>query len=540
MTGHPAKAFSKVKFNISTRLFLSHFLVVVLICGTAGTYLYRTAYEEAFNQIRARLLSSALLVSDSLEPYSKKLQDLRKPEDSNLESYQNILKFLRQIKKRNPEFAYVYLMRKDGDIVRFVVDSDATSEQAEIGQRYEETTPALWRGFYTASSESSIVYDKWGSFLSGYAPVGDSGEYLLGVDMREKTVQEQLWRFQLTSIICLVTAVLFSLVFSHLVSGYLVRPIRSLIRNCEKVVSGQNADNLPNIYGDELGTLVTSFNRMLENLLVSREKEREAAEALRKLNKELEKRIIDRTTELTLAEKNLRELNAGKDRLFSIIAHDLNSPLQAMMGSAELLSSQINDLTPQEITEFAQKLYLSSQNLSELLNQLLSWSRLQVKQMSFQPEKLDLSELARTAAQITHFNMEAKAIRFHAKLPETCPYHGDKQMLGVVLRNLLSNAVKFTFHQGTISLTLVAEANHIRVAITDSGVGISPDRLPNLFTLKFQQSTPGTQHEPGTGLGLLLVKEMIERHGGSIAVQSEIGKGTTFTVVLPLATEIVS
>jgi hypothetical protein len=181
-----------VKLNISTRLFLSHFLVVLLICGTAGTYLYNTAYEESFNQIRTRLLSSALLVSDTLEAFNFSIHRLRKPQDSNIGEYQDILLLLREIKGRNPDFAYIYLMRKDEDSVRFVVDSDESSEQASIGQRYEETTPALWKGFYEATAESTIVHDKWGSFLSGYAPVGDSGDYLIGIDMRETTVENQM------------------------------------------------------------------------------------------------------------------------------------------------------------------------------------------------------------------------------------------------------------------------------------------------------------------------------------------------------------
>jgi signal transduction histidine kinase len=523
-----------VKLNLGTRLFISHFLAVALICGAAGTYLYYTAYHSSLDQIRLRLLTSAGLVSDTMGAVSYAWEEIQAPSDAGHPDYQKALSVLRDLKERNQDFAYLYIMRLEGESVRFVVDSDIPPHQALPGTLYPNPTVSMRAGFNQKVADPTITEDAWGHTISGYAPLGTTGRYLIGIDMRSNSVQENLASLHLAGAISLAATIILALFFSRTVSGYLVKPIRCLIRNCEKLASGKKADHLPQTYGDELGTLVTAFNRMLENLLVSRAQELEAKQTLLEVNAHLEKRVVERTAELTKAEESLREINATKDRLFSIIAHDLNSPLGGITGYAELLALKIDKLSTPDIRKFSAQIYASSKSLADLLSQLLSWASLQINQMPFQLLLLDLSELTQRAIAIIQLNATFKNIQVSAVLPPTCPFWGDNQMVGIIIRNLLSNAVKFTPPGGEVKVMLVRESQQIKLTVADSGVGMEASRLATLFTLATQQSTLGTQDERGTGLGLILVKEMVEKHQGSIEAHSRVGLGTTFTVTFPM------
>lgn len=238
-------------------------------------------------------------------------------------------------------------------------------------------------------------------------------------------------------------------------------------------------------------------------------------------------------------EQELEELNHQKNRFFSIIAHDLRSPFNSILGFSEILADADRKLPPEKTREYAQVIRETARNVFELLEQLLEWARLQMNRVTFEPGPLDLREASRLAASATQAQAEQKGVAVSVDMPSLLA-HADAGMIETVLRNLLGNAVKFTPSGGRISIVAgetdaATDAGMVALAVRDTGVGMTEEQIDGLFRLDRHQSTPGTDNEPGTGLGLLLCRELIDKHDGRIRVESEPGTGTTFTIVLPAA-----
>jgi two-component system, cell cycle sensor histidine kinase and response regulator CckA len=239
-------------------------------------------------------------------------------------------------------------------------------------------------------------------------------------------------------------------------------------------------------------------------------------------------------SERKIVEDTLRELNANKDRFFSIIAHDLNNPFQGILGFTELLSESIDDMSKEEILDYAQKLNESTKNIFQLLQQLLSWSRLQIGHMQYRPSLQEFWELAEFNTHLIKHQAEEKGITVENTVHPESYLFCDPNMVNTILRNLLSNAVKFTSRGGQITVSSRLDDEWLRIQVKDTGVGMSPATVGNLFKLGGgTTSSLGTKQEAGTGLGLILAKEMIERHGGQMTVQSVEGVGSSFHFNLP-------
>ncbi len=230
--------------------------------------------------------------------------------------------------------------------------------------------------------------------------------------------------------------------------------------------------------------------------------------------------------------KQLTDLNATKDKFFSIIAHDLKSPFNAIMGFSELLTDQIEVKDYEGIDEYAKIIGQSSQRAMDLLASLLDWSRLQTGRMEFNPENFELVDLIIENKVLLDDIATQKAITIKKTLPHNLAVFADKPMISTVLRNLISNAIKFTRQGGEIVISAEKRENEILVSVNDNGVGISPKRFKGLFRIDESDSTTGTNNERGTGLGLILCKEFVEKHHGSIWAESEEGKGSTFYFTL--------
>lgn len=238
--------------------------------------------------------------------------------------------------------------------------------------------------------------------------------------------------------------------------------------------------------------------------------------------------------ELAASELQLKELNASKDKLFSIIAHDLRSPFHALLGMSELLATEINEFSKEEIAKFSHELNNSLKNQFKLLENLLEWSRLQTGRMQCAPAKINLLDKVNDVIALLSGNMLKKNISFENSVLDNAFVFADANMLRSILQNLLANAIKFTKHGGVIQVGATPQKDKtVRVFVKDNGVGINPEHLKKIFRTDSTVTTTGTENEKGTGLGLLLCKEMIERHGGTISVKSELDKGTTFTFTLP-------
>lgn len=229
----------------------------------------------------------------------------------------------------------------------------------------------------------------------------------------------------------------------------------------------------------------------------------------------------------------LSQLNADKDRFFSIISHDLRGPFQAVVGYAELLMMRLGNARLQEINLLAQKLHQSAKNTYHLLENLLQWSRMQRGRMPYEPQAVGLADLVENTTSLLGNHANNKEIDLQAEIPETVEIHVDLNMIDAVIRNLTSNALKFTESGGVVKIEALENGPFVEVAISDTGVGLSAEDVAKLFRMDTHHSTSGTADEEGTGLGLILCKELVENHGGKIWMESELGVGTTVTFTVP-------
>ena len=237
------------------------------------------------------------------------------------------------------------------------------------------------------------------------------------------------------------------------------------------------------------------------------------------------------------SETKLRQLNADKDRFISILSHDLRSPFNNLLGLSEVLLGDIRKINIDEIEDFAKNINKSARNAYNLLEDLLMWARSQQGSIPFKPQNLSLSATCENILEILNPNAKAKNITINYSATEHITVFADGDMLKAVLRNLVSNAIKFTNKKGTININATQTDSNVTISISDNGIGIKPDNLVKLFDISEVLSTTGTAKETGTGLGLLLCKEFIEKHGGKIWVESEVGKGSDFKFTLPIFTE---
>jgi len=238
--------------------------------------------------------------------------------------------------------------------------------------------------------------------------------------------------------------------------------------------------------------------------------------------------------DLAAAKSELEALNAQKDKFFSIIAHDLRSPFAGLIGVADLFRRGIVKASPEKLKEYGENMYASATRVNNLIEDLLEWSRLQLGGIKFEREKLDLAELAGDVVDHQEDQAAAKGVHLEGPPGAAMTAFGDRQALNSVLRNLIANAVKFTPSGGRVVVRLERAGDFIAVTVADTGVGMSPEKVARLFSIAENVSTPGTKGERGTGLGLVLCKELIERGGGTIAVDSEEGKGTQVRITVPI------
>lgn len=254
----------------------------------------------------------------------------------------------------------------------------------------------------------------------------------------------------------------------------------------------------------------------------------------RDLLEEQSAELVYMSSQLEESERIQKELNAEKDKFFSIIAHDLKSPFAGIMGYTTLLLEEFDLLSKNEMKEFIASLDKLSKNTFKLIENLLDWSRLQTGKMKCNPIKTQLYESILYATSLVSANAERKEIRICNEVLEAPFVNADERMLNSILENLLSNAIKFTPRGGTITISTKPINVFHEIIIKDTGVGMSPEVLEKIFRIDANYTTLGTEHEKGTGLGVILCKEMIERQGGAIKVESQLSIGTKFSFILPM------
>ena len=295
--------------SLHFKLFLSHVLMVFLVSGSIGTFLYFRAAESLLQGLQDRLQSSAALISWTID--ANDVRHIRKADDIDDENYLKVLDHLRALRRMNPDVSYLYVMRLEGQRVFFVIDSDESDGQAQPGQEYTPNVPKLIQGFTSVAVDNEVVLDEWGAFLSGYAPIKNSGgEFLIGVDMRADAVQDKYSSLRITGGISLVTSVVLAFFFGRIIASRFMIPIKLAVKGCKEIASGKLETRIPEQINDELDELLEAFNNMADALSSAEREKNLAFGKLTQSRDELGIRVQQRTSDL-------KEMN---DRLSNEIA----------------------------------------------------------------------------------------------------------------------------------------------------------------------------------------------------------------------------
>jgi signal transduction histidine kinase/ligand-binding sensor domain-containing protein len=243
--------------------------------------------------------------------------------------------------------------------------------------------------------------------------------------------------------------------------------------------------------------------------------------------------ILEANNELKNLNNELKKLNKTKDRILSIIAHDLRNPFNVVSGFSEVLLDEYQDLPKETLELYLKMISNASKNGNILLGNLLQWSHAQTGSITFEPIELNLLLLTEETYRFLEGDAHKKNINIQLKIDPTLNVIADENMLKTVLRNLLSNAIKFTRENGNISIKSALTPDYVEICVSDSGVGIPEEKVPLLFNIDTNISTKGTSQESGSGLGLILCKEFVEKHHGKIWVETMEGVGSQFKFTLP-------
>lgn len=262
--------------------------------------------------------------------------------------------------------------------------------------------------------------------------------------------------------------------------------------------------------------------RSYEEIQINRELVEENAAELARLNEKL-----------TQSEIELTEMNASKDKFFSIVAHDLKSPFQGLIGFADILMEDFDEMEAEQTKYFIKEINASTKNVYKLIEQLLDWSRIQLGKMPFEPENFYIVKSIEFIMNLVKANAIKKEITISQSVPDGHLVFADEKMINSVFENLISNAIKFTKRNGNITISSVEKDDKVFITVKDTGIGIDSEALDKIFRIDSNHTTKGTESESGTGLGLLLCKELVEKNGGTIEVQSKPGVGTSIIFSLP-------
>jgi two-component system sensor histidine kinase/response regulator len=258
---------------------------------------------------------------------------------------------------------------------------------------------------------------------------------------------------------------------------------------------------------------------------------------LRAVKAELSQKVEElkqANTKLDQKVEELKQANATKDKFFSIIAHDLKSPFNALLGFSSLLADNDAQLSAKEKEKYIQRIVQVSNSGYHLLENLLQWSRLQTGRLKVAPAILELKEIVDCNIDLVGENAKDKNITLFSSIDGITSVVADGNMFDTIIRNLLTNAVKFTPTNGKVEISAKTEGYEVEISISDTGVGIKPEDMDKLFRTDVSFTTRGTAQEKGSGLGLILCKEFVEKNGGTIGVESQEGKGSRFYIRLPV------
>jgi len=238
--------------------------------------------------------------------------------------------------------------------------------------------------------------------------------------------------------------------------------------------------------------------------------------------------------ELKIKTKELHELNVSKDKFFSIIAHDLKNPFNVLVSYTSILKTDLDLFTKEQLQQIISDLNEASENGYNLLQNLLLWTRSQTNRIHILKSNFILADVFKDVKALAELNLADKEQTLSMDFEPNLSVFADKDMIAVVLRNLVFNAIKFSVKGSAIYLKAYQTGSNVRVDVIDSGIGIAEESIKNLFAIDKNTIVQGTEGETGTGLGLVLCKEFIEKNDGQIWVESKLGEGSVFSFILPV------
>ncbi len=243
--------------------------------------------------------------------------------------------------------------------------------------------------------------------------------------------------------------------------------------------------------------------------------------------------LEEKNRQIEKSEHELRMLNASKNKFFSIISHDLKNPFHTVMGYSYLLSHDYDRFSDKERQMFASDIHQSTNNIFRLLQNLLEWSKTQTGNLKYTPIEIGFGQILENSMSVLHPLAQQKNIGLKTDFHCDLKVFADPQMIETVLRNLINNGIKFTPENGSIEIKAEQTGNEVKISVTDSGVGISEEDVQNLFRIDSKVKRKGTNNEEGSGIGLILCKEFVDKNGGTIRAESVIGQGSSFAFTVP-------
>jgi len=243
--------------------------------------------------------------------------------------------------------------------------------------------------------------------------------------------------------------------------------------------------------------------------------------------------LVKKEKKIKKQNKELNKLNATRNKLFSIIAHDLKSPFNVLLAFSQAITEDIQNKKYEDIEKYSSMIHETSTNTMRLLINLLEWTQTQKGNIELNPNSFNLTDLVEEVIEYNMIAAQQKNIKVSHTLQNNQELYANRNMILAVLRNLILNAIKYTHTDGRITISTETNKDETRVSVSDTGQGINAKDIKKLFHIKHNFSTPGTNKEKGTGLGLILCKELVQKHKGEIWVESKVGEGSVFTFTIP-------
>jgi len=295
----------------------------------------------------------------------------------------------------------------------------------------------------------------------------------------------------------------------------------------------------PEAYGEREKEILTFVSEQIANAIEHKKAQDNIHNYLKELQnvrntmEENAHKLLEVNIKMEESEQKLIKLNANKDKFFSIISHDLKGPFTGLLGITEMLVEDYDDFSDEERKELIMGLYKSTKSGYALLEGLLEWSRVQRGAIEFQPSEINLSIISDSVIELTRPSAVRKNIKLISDIKINEIAFADENMVNTVIRNLVANAIKFTNSEGEVKVCSEQDENFVKVCISDNGIGMSEEDRKKLFRIEIHHTTVGTNKEKGTGVGLILCKELVEKNNGRIWVESTLGEGSTFCFTLP-------